>query len=158
MKKHIIAVSIMVLAAFAVSGCTTAPKKVRTEVQGLSTRVDTLESRVEDMESKQARLEMAAAEKAARAREVYTREAQSNIVPKSRTAVSKASVTEIQTALKNANFYDGKIDGIKGKRTRRAIREFQRANGLNPDGVVGPKTWGILNRYLTLDARDKGVK
>ncbi|OIO39880.1 MAG: hypothetical protein AUJ75_00740 [Candidatus Omnitrophica bacterium CG1_02_49_10] len=156
MKRYIIIISIMVFAAMAVSGCTTVPKKIRTEVQGLNQRVDTLESRVEGMESKQVELEMAASEKAARS--AYRSETRTNVTPKSRATVSKASITEIQTALKNANFYDGKIDGIKGKKTRRAIREFQKANGLNPDGVVGPKTWDLLSRYRSSEAGNKEVK
>ena len=44
-------------------------------------------------------------------------------------------------------FYDGEIDGIKGKRTRKAIREFQSANGLTADGIVGKKTWELLAKY-----------
>ncbi len=157
MKKFIIIISIMVFAAMVVSGCSTVPKKVRAEVQGLGTRVDTLETRVEGMESKQAELEMAAAEKAARG--AYRHEARSNLVPKSKSTASKADIIEIQTCLKNANFYDGKIDGVKGKKTRRATREFQKANGLNPDGVVGPKTWELLRRHSAPGAAEnKEVK
>jgi peptidoglycan hydrolase-like protein with peptidoglycan-binding domain len=56
--------------------------------------------------------------------------------------------TEIQTALKNANFYDGAIDGQIGPNTKDAIRKFQQANGINADGVVGSKTWSVLIKYL----------
>ncbi len=55
---------------------------------------------------------------------------------------------EIQTALKNANFYDGAIDGQIGPNTKDAIRKFQQANGINADGVVGSKTWSVLIKYL----------
>lgn len=55
---------------------------------------------------------------------------------------------EIQTALKAAKFYTGEIDGKIGPRTKRAIVEFQKANGLKPDGKVGPKTWAELGKYL----------
>lgn len=55
---------------------------------------------------------------------------------------------EIQTALKNAGFYDGKIDGKVGPKTKKAIRQFQEAKGLKVDGKVGPKTWAELERYL----------
>ena len=32
-------------------------------------------------------------------------------------------------------------DGIFGKLTEEAVREWQRDHGLTPDGIVGPKTW-----------------
>jgi len=56
--------------------------------------------------------------------------------------------TEIQTALKNANFYLGAIDGKIGPMTKAAIEAFQKANGLVVDGKVGPKTWQLLSKYL----------
>jgi peptidoglycan hydrolase-like protein with peptidoglycan-binding domain len=59
----------------------------------------------------------------------------------------KPAVQEIQTALKNANFYMGAIDGKKGPLTKKAIEEFQKANGLEADGIVGPKTWAVLSKY-----------
>ena len=35
-------------------------------------------------------------------------------------------------------------DGIFGKQTEDAVKEFQRKNGLLSDGVVGDKTWAVL--------------
>ena len=35
-------------------------------------------------------------------------------------------------------------DGIYGKQTEVAVREYQRKNGLVADGIVGPKTWLLL--------------
>ncbi len=37
-------------------------------------------------------------------------------------------------------------DGIYGTATRTAVIRFQRAHGLRPDGIVGPKTWISLTR------------
>jgi peptidoglycan hydrolase-like protein with peptidoglycan-binding domain len=36
--------------------------------------------------------------------------------------------------------------------TRKAIEEFQKANGLEVDGKVGPKTWRVLSKYLETPA------
>jgi len=58
------------------------------------------------------------------------------------------TAVEIQTALRNAKFYTGKIDGKIGPVTKKAIEEFQKANNLKIDGKVGPKTWKVLSTYL----------
>ena len=55
---------------------------------------------------------------------------------------------DIQKALKAAGFYAGAIDGKIGPRTKKAIIDFQRANGLKPDGKCGPKTLAVLDKYL----------
>lgn len=55
---------------------------------------------------------------------------------------------DIQTALQNAGFYNGTIDGKIGPGTRNAIRAFQEANGLTADGVCGRGTWEKLKTYL----------
>ena len=57
---------------------------------------------------------------------------------------------DIQTALKNAGFYKGDIDGQIGSKTKQAIKKFQGANGLNPDGAVGSRTWEKLEKYLSV--------
>jgi len=60
----------------------------------------------------------------------------------------KPTAIEIQTALKNAGFYTGKVDGKVGAKTKAAVEEFQKANGLKVDGKVGPKTWQSLGQHL----------
>lgn len=64
-------------------------------------------------------------------------------------SLEKPTTQEIQTALKNAGYYTGAIDGKKGPMTKKAIENFQKANNLKADGKVGPKTWDALSKYLT---------
>ncbi len=59
----------------------------------------------------------------------------------------KPTGIEIQTALKNADFYTGKIDGNIGPKSKKAIEDFQKSNGLKVDGRVGLKTWEALSKY-----------
>lgn len=69
----------------------------------------------------------------------------------------KPAATEIQTALKNAGFYTGKIDGDIGPGTKKAVEAFQQANNLKVDGKVGPKTWLALSQHLSASAAEAAV-
>lgn len=51
---------------------------------------------------------------------------------------------EVQAALFSLGYQPGPADGHMGLKTRAAIVAFQRAAGLYPDGVAGPKTWLAL--------------
>ena len=53
-------------------------------------------------------------------------------------------VKEIQTRLKNWGYYDGKVDGIFGTKTKNAVIKFQKTNGLTADGIAGKKTLEAL--------------
>ena len=64
-------------------------------------------------------------------------------------STSSSHTQQIQTALKNAGLYAGKIDGKLGPASKRAIIAFQQNNGLKADGKVGPKTWAALEPYLS---------
>lgn len=50
------------------------------------------------------------------------------------------SVKEIQIALAAQGYRPGAIDGVWGRNTAAAVRAFQMANGLDPDGIIGPLT------------------
>ncbi len=61
----------------------------------------------------------------------------------------KPTNEDIQKALKNVGLYSGSIDGVIGKRTTKAIEDFQTQNNLKVDGKVGLKTWDKLKTYLS---------
>ncbi|MDD5005246.1 MAG: peptidoglycan-binding domain-containing protein [Candidatus Omnitrophica bacterium] len=65
---------------------------------------------------------------------------------------------EIQTALKNAGYYKGDVDGKIGPKSKQAIMDFQKDNNLGTDGKVGPKTWSKLKAHLNVQSSQASVK
>ena len=55
-------------------------------------------------------------------------------------------VAQLQQRLTQLGFSPGNVDGIFGKRTDKAVKEFQRAIGVLDDGIVGVNTIQGLNR------------
>ncbi|HBB32641.1 MAG TPA: peptidoglycan-binding protein [Cyanobacteria bacterium UBA8803] len=53
-------------------------------------------------------------------------------------------VKQLQKKLQEKGYNPGTIDGVFGLGTKSAVRAFQKANGLEADGVVGQKTWKAL--------------
>ena len=53
-------------------------------------------------------------------------------------------VAEVQSALKSFGYYTGSIDGIFGVKTQDAVMRFQKARGLQADGIVGSQTLKAL--------------
>ena len=53
-------------------------------------------------------------------------------------------VAYVQQRLRDLGYLSGRADGIFGNATERAVRDFQAANGLTADGVVGPRTMRAL--------------
>ncbi len=54
-----------------------------------------------------------------------------------------SAVNKLQSVL-NEHGYDLAVDGIFGPKTRDAVRDYQKKNGLKLDGIVGKETWGSL--------------
>ncbi|MDD3088080.1 MAG: peptidoglycan-binding domain-containing protein [Candidatus Omnitrophica bacterium] len=132
---------IAVVILISTSGCVTIGKKKDLEIQGLRGQISALESSLESKDQEIANL-----------REDLDRAMQERIVPIKDTVSiepkSRPNVTQIQTALRNAGYNPGKIDGRMGGQTREAIKSFQRANNITVDGKVGKKTWELLRVYL----------
>ena len=75
--------------------------------------------------------------------------AQSALAVRYRQGDSGSAVTTIQTKLKRWGYFDGPVDGIYGSKTSKAVRSFQRKNGLTADGVAGPATLKALGMEQT---------
>ena len=54
---------------------------------------------------------------------------------------------ECLNSMNNASIGQLVTDGVFGPRTEAAVIAFQRYVGINPDGVVGPITWGRLREF-----------
>ena len=55
------------------------------------------------------------------------------------------AVRAAQSRLRDRGFDPGPVDGVYGKKTRDAVKEFQRSLGvLKADGVIGVRTWDAL--------------
>ena len=62
----------------------------------------------------------------------------------SRYGSSGNEVKQIQTKLKSWGYYNGSIDGIYGSKTLKAVKSFQKKNGLTVDGIAGPSTLSAM--------------
>lgn len=69
------------------------------------------------------------------------------------------NVTYLQLALNDIYGYDLETDGDFGNATLAAVKAFQKAKGLDADGIVGAKTWGaLLGNTETKPATSKYTK
>lgn len=70
-------------------------------------------------------------------------------------------VEELQKKLIYLKYDPKGADGSFGTNTEKAVIAFQKANGLKPDGIVGPKTQAMLdklvNEKMIKDAKSKGT-
>ena len=66
-------------------------------------------------------------------------------------------VIAIQKRLKQWGYYDGAVDGVFGTATERAVKLFQKKNGLQVDGVIGPKTAAAIGITLSGSSTSKGT-
>ena len=121
---------IALISIFIISGCVTTKQiSLEEEAERLKNRINVIEAELRQRHDENLQLK-------------------EKIAQLEKTPVKMPTGEDIQTALKNAGFYSGEIDGQIGSKTKEAIKKFQEANGLNPDGVIGSRTWEILTKYL----------
>lgn len=58
-------------------------------------------------------------------------------------------VIKLQSTLITLGYKPGVNDGIFGVKTASAVIQLQKDNSLVPDGIVGPITWGYIQRLIT---------
>lgn len=63
---------------------------------------------------------------------------------------------KVQAALLYSHSGPGMIDGKMGEKSKQALREFQKNNGLKADGKIGFKTLNKLNQYLPAPIEREG--
>lgn len=60
---------------------------------------------------------------------------------------------QIQQELKRLGYYSGKIDGIAGPLTIKAIKSFQRDYDLKVNGIVGKRTYDALFKFRNINTQ-----
>ncbi len=66
-------------------------------------------------------------------------------------------VHQLQLTLGGLGFDAGWVDGIFGPDTERALKDFQRNAGLTVDGIAGPSTLAVLDRFGAKSAKSEPV-
>lgn len=124
------------------TGCATSSRTRVAEADALKARVDSLESQVAALNQ---RLEEAAQQPAPAEATNFT--SRSALAP-AKPAKTRLTVRQAQKALTAAGYYKGPVDGKEGPQTKKAVKDFQQAQGLKADGVIGARTSEALSKYL----------
>ena len=133
-----IRVLIAIFLAIFLTGCATTRKGQDIQTQQLKARINSLEEELQRKDEEISSLE----NELTRLSSSKQRAGTQDVAP------LRLSAKQIQTALKNSGFYKGQIDGKLGSQTKEAIKAFQKANDLKPDGIVGKRTTEKLGKHL----------
>jgi peptidoglycan hydrolase-like protein with peptidoglycan-binding domain len=148
--KKFLAVAVIVAVGISVFGC---GKKQEAQEPMTMEALNTINAPAAVAPEAKATVEASAQAASTQAPAAAQQVTQAPVVP---SIPAKPSPMDIQTALKNAGYYSGSVDGKIGPKSKKAIEDFQKANGLTADGKVGPKTWAALSKYLTAQAATTG--
>ncbi len=149
MKRQLIHLGLLpMIAMFVVSGCaTTRPKKV--DAQDPNAQVATLQSELaaKDQQIQDLQYQLDNAQSPLPSTNFSSGSSSGSSDKYNLLRVSGVSGTDVQKALKRAGYDPGPVDGRLGKKTKSAIKAFQRKQGLTADGIIGEKTWSALRAY-----------
>ena len=142
MARKLMWAGLTVAGIFVLNGCAMMNKNDALSNQGLRNKISALEMQLKEKDDEINSL-----------KETSVKSNEELNLNKTGEVNQQADPKQIQSALKNAGYYQGAVDGKLGKKTRRAVRAFQRANNLPVDGKVGKNTWDVLKEYLDKKAK-----
>ena len=143
-KSHEMIPLLFLASMLVISGCATTRARQADRSTDLSNQVTDLQTQLQakDQQIQELQSELQSYQRAIQNTSNFSggpRGGASSVVK-----VPGVSVKDVQQALVRAGFDPGPVDGRPGKKTKAAVKEFQRKNHLNPDGTVGEKTWSVL--------------
>jgi outer membrane murein-binding lipoprotein Lpp len=148
--KRILVVNCLMVFTLSLAGCATGRKQNDLQMQGLRNQISALEMQIQAKDDEINNLKESLSQ-ASQTSEVTPSVQRHGKTGKKRVIAevkSRPNIRQIQTALQNAGYDPGTIDGRMGRQTRDAIKAFQAANNISADGKVGKQTWRLLSVYL----------
>jgi peptidoglycan hydrolase-like protein with peptidoglycan-binding domain len=145
MFKKILGLVFVLAFLVSLSGCATTRKQTDLEIQGLKNQVVVLESQLQSKDEEINSLKESLANQPKVKEEAVKSAKKKRFIGEVK---SRPNIRQVQTALNNAGFDVGQVDGKMGRQTREAIKSFQKAHNLPADGKVGRGTWNVLKEYL----------
>ncbi len=142
MHKNTIRFSAVTLVVVALTGCATTrarkpdQKELSSQVEQLQSELTAKDQQIQDLQYQLDSYQQSLGGTSTN----FSRSSKSAAI-----RVSGVTVKQVQKALANAGYDPGPADGKMGQKTKSAIKSFQRKNGLKADGIVGEKTWSLLN-------------
>ncbi|MBM4084948.1 MAG: hypothetical protein FJ272_09185 [Planctomycetes bacterium] len=123
-------------------------QKAKQVIAQQESEISRLSSEVSQLRSQQAARSSQHDEEMARLKSEVTKTKASQPKPSVTTDKPKPSgktdIAAVQKALAKAGYDPGPVDGKMGKKTKSALIAFQKAHGLQPDGIAGPRTMAKL--------------
>lgn len=143
MNRPIFRAAVLSLTALvAATGCATTrarkadPQATAAQVESLQAELAAKDQQIQDLQYQLESYQQSYQSSSGASSRVSTR---SSVI-----RVKGVTAKAVQRALSDAGYDPGPIDGRIGKKTKAAIKEFQRRNNLKADGIVGERTWSLL--------------